>query len=117
MEKGHRRLQYVGEHRVVEIFTSVRANLHEEYVLGDYHGNADNHAKSVHVYNVDAVQETVLVQTEHMRQDCIVQHVKRIQRLERVVPVQRSPYDLDVRPVGDPIVVASRCSLSHNEHD
>ena len=117
MKKGHRCLQYVGEHRVVKILTSVCANLHEVHVLDECYHDAENDAKRIHVYSVDGAYEAVFVQIEHMRQHCIVQHVKRILRLERIVPVQRSSYDFDVRPVGNPIVVASHCHLRQNEHN
>lgn len=52
MEKGHRRLQYIGEHHVVKIFTSVHANLHERYVPSEYCHNASYDAKGIHIYGV-----------------------------------------------------------------
>lgn len=52
MEKGHRRLQYIREHHVVKIFTSVHANLHEGYIPSEYCRNAGYNAKGIHIYGV-----------------------------------------------------------------
>lgn len=67
MKEIHRRLQYVVKHRIVKIFTSVRADFDEEHIPYKYCYNAHNDTKCIYVYCVNSSYESMLIQSEYIR--------------------------------------------------